>query len=156
MMANLDNVAVGEPVTFTVGKTNVLPTGHDWSVRDHLPAGMKFVSATSSQGSCTLLEDSGVVQCELGNIPSGGSATMDITVTPTEVGEMTNYAADNAENEASTTVVVGRPFPRLAGTGGSTQAARGAGGLDGVSFTGRGPAEGLRPFVAGEVRALPL
>jgi hypothetical protein len=31
---------------------------------------------------------------------------MDITATPTTSGEMTNYAADNGENEASATVAV--------------------------------------------------
>jgi len=101
-----DRVALGEPVTFTIGKTNVLPYEGDWSVRDHLPAGVEFVSATSSQGACDLLEGSNVLQCDLGTIPSGGWAIMDITVMPTVPGEMTNYVADNGENEASATVTV--------------------------------------------------
>jgi hypothetical protein len=46
----------------------------------------------------------------LGTIPSGGSALIDITVAPTVAGEITNYAADNAENQASATVTVGLIF----------------------------------------------
>jgi hypothetical protein len=47
------------------------------------------------------------LEAALGIIPSGGSALIDITVTPTVTGEITNYAADNAENQASATVTVG-------------------------------------------------
>lgn len=102
--ANSYEVAVGEPVTFTIMKRNTLPSDQDWSVRDHLPAGVEFVSAASSQGSCAPLEGSSVVQCDLGTIPSGGSATMDVTVTPTAPGQITNYAADNGENQAAETI----------------------------------------------------
>lgn len=97
-------VPVGEPVTFTITKTNTLPDDQDWSVRDHLPAGVEFVSAVPSQGACAP-EGSNVVQCDLGVIPAGGSATMDIVVTPTAPGLITNHAADTGENQASETVV---------------------------------------------------
>ena len=50
--------------------------------------------------------DSDVVQCDLGVIPSGGLATIDVTVTPTIPGEITNYAADTGESQASATVEV--------------------------------------------------
>lgn len=106
MMASSDRVALGEPVTFTITKTNLLPSDLEWSVRDHLPQSMEFVAATSSQGTCTLLGSSNVVQCDLGTIPFGESATMDITVTPTIPGEITNYAADTGESLASATVLV--------------------------------------------------
>ncbi len=67
---------------------------------------MESVSATPSQGTCALSEGSNVVQCDLGVIPSGSGATIDVTATPTVPGEITNYAVDNGENEASATVVV--------------------------------------------------
>lgn len=105
MTATPQSVIVGDPVTFTITKTNPLPNDLDWSVRDHLPASMEFVSSTSSQGTCTPVEGS-VVQCDLGIIPSGGSATMNITATPTAPGVATNYAADTAENVASATIAV--------------------------------------------------
>ncbi len=97
-------VPVGEPVTFTITKTNTLPEDRDWSVRDHLPAGVEFVSAVPSQGTCGLLGGSNDVQCDLGVIPSGGSATMAIVVTPTAPGLITNYAADTGENQAAETI----------------------------------------------------
>ena len=106
MTADPVSVAVGEPVTFTIEKTNVLPSDLEWSVRDHLPESMEFVSATPSQGTCALSGGTNVVQCELGLIPSRGQATIDITATPNTLGEITNYVADNGENEASATVMV--------------------------------------------------
>ena len=65
MMANPQSVALGEPVTFNVAATNLLPSDLDYSVRDHLPEGLQFVSATLSQGSCALPEGSNVLQCDL-------------------------------------------------------------------------------------------
>jgi uncharacterized repeat protein (TIGR01451 family) len=125
MVANSDRVLLGEPVTFTITKTNPLPSDHpqvgrDWTVRDFLPAGVEFVSATPSQGSCAVYGraelgipynptngyDSDVVECHLGSIPPGGSATVDVTVTPEAVGEITNIAADLSEATAKATVVV--------------------------------------------------
>lgn len=106
MIANPQSVALGEPVTFTIAKTNVLPSDLEWSLRDHLPPGLEFVSASPSQGSCALLEGSNVVQCDLGTIPAGGSVLVDITATPTVLGEITNYAADTGENQASATITV--------------------------------------------------
>ena len=106
MVASHYRVAVGEPITFTITKTNFLPSDRDWSVRYFLPAGVKFDSADSSQGTCALQASSNVVQCGLGVIPPGGSASMDITVIPTVSGQITNYAADVGENQASKTIVV--------------------------------------------------
>ncbi len=103
--ASSHRVPVGEPVTFTITKTNTLPDDQEWSVRDHLPAGVEFGSAVPSQGACALLEGSNVVQCDLGIIPSGGSATMDIVVTPTAPGLITNHTADTGENQAAETVI---------------------------------------------------
>ena len=85
-------------MTFTITKTNLLPSDLEWSVRDILPESMEFVSVTSSQGSCALLEGSNVVHCDLGVIPSGESATMKLSATPNIPGEITNYAADRGES----------------------------------------------------------
>ena len=120
MTANSDTAAVGEPLTFTITKTNLLPNDFTWYVRDFLPAGVEFVSATSSQGDCALKSraelgipynptngyDSDVVHCDLGTILSGETATIDITVSQTAAGKITNYAADNGENLAHATVTV--------------------------------------------------
>jgi uncharacterized repeat protein (TIGR01451 family) len=54
-----NTIVLGGPVTFTIKKSNPLPSDHpqagrDWIVRDFLPAGVEFVSATPSQGSCAV------------------------------------------------------------------------------------------------------
>jgi uncharacterized repeat protein (TIGR01451 family) len=51
MTADPGNVSVGEHVTFTLGKTNILSSDLEWSVKDHLPTSMENVSATPSQGT---------------------------------------------------------------------------------------------------------
>lgn len=73
MAAHLDRVVLVEPVTFTITKTNPLPSDLEWSVRALLQESVEFVSATSSQGTCALLKNSNVVRCDLGTIPSGES-----------------------------------------------------------------------------------
>jgi uncharacterized repeat protein (TIGR01451 family) len=57
---------------------------------DDLPTGVRFDSATPSQGSCAEL--AGRVTCDLGALPSGGSATVDLRVTPQQTGTLTNGA----------------------------------------------------------------
>lgn len=125
MTADSNMAVPGEPVTFNITKINPLPSDHpqagrDWLVRDFLPADVEFASAIPSQGSCATYGraelgvaynftngyDSDVVECHLGSIPSGGSATVDVTVTPEAVGEITNIAADLSEATAKATVVV--------------------------------------------------
>jgi uncharacterized repeat protein (TIGR01451 family) len=90
-------VASQEPVppetTFTYGivvsnhgpaaATNVVAT-------DSLPAGVTFVSATPTQGSCTGTTN---VSCNLGTLPDGLSAYIDLVVTKTVGGNVSNSAA---------------------------------------------------------------
>ena len=91
MTANPDRIFVGDPVTFTITKTNVLPFDHDWHVRDFLPVGVEFVSATPSQGFCGMGEHgSNDIDCTLGVIPNGGSVTVEVVAIPTVPGTMTN------------------------------------------------------------------
>src|SRR3712207_563377 len=69
--ASADSVRVGDSVAFTITETNNQPfaLGHV-SVRDQLPEGVEFVSASSSQGSCSFDPASNNVQCDLGTLPS--------------------------------------------------------------------------------------
>jgi uncharacterized repeat protein (TIGR01451 family) len=85
----------GRDMTYTISVTNDGPDpAAGVIVTDTLPASATFVSATPSQGSC--LHDSGVVTCDLGTIGSGGSATIDIVVKPTQAGTITNIASVTA------------------------------------------------------------
>jgi uncharacterized repeat protein (TIGR01451 family) len=83
---------VSEQIVYTVTVTNRnsgsgQATGV--TVRDFLPAGTTFVSATASQGTCA--HSSGTVTCSIGNLLNGASASSTITVNaPTSVGEITN------------------------------------------------------------------
>jgi hypothetical protein len=54
MTARPDRVILGEPVTFIITKTKLLPSDLEWSVKGILSESVKFVSAASSQGTCTL------------------------------------------------------------------------------------------------------
>ena len=107
--ASADAVAVGEPVTFTTTETNNESFALDPQVKDYLPAGVKFVSATSSQGQCSFvpggLNGSDSVECDLGTLPSGATATIDLVVIPAEPGIITNNAYDLI-NHASASVSV--------------------------------------------------
>ncbi len=91
-------VYVGEPVTFHLTVTNDEP--NDLSpvqVTDYLPTGVQFVSASSSQGQCTFVEggENGLVKCDLGSLPAGGTAEVDVVVVPQESGLLTNTAWAN-------------------------------------------------------------
>jgi hypothetical protein len=124
MAAHSERVVLGEPVTFTITQTNPLPfdrpqARRDWIVRSFLPEGIEFVWATYP-GSCAVYgraelgvpynptngHATDIVECDVGNIPSGGSATVGVPVTQETVGEITNTAADSSEAAAKATVVV--------------------------------------------------
>jgi uncharacterized repeat protein (TIGR01451 family) len=116
---------------------------------DNIPDGSTLQSATPSQGTCN---PGAMVLCNLGNLNSGGSATIQITVTPLSAGTLTNTATvsapqgdpNPADNTAvSTTVITGsnyNPAPSLtsispdfvpAGSGSLTLTINGAGFVSG-------------------------
>ena len=121
-----DPVVQGDPLSYTVTVTNNGPeqaTGV--RMRDNLPVGVEFRSATPSKGNCS--QSSGEVFCDIGILASGETATAGIDVTAREAGTITNGAAvtgnetdpDNANNTAleSTEVeTVGYPRPKGAST----------------------------------------
>jgi hypothetical protein len=80
-----------------------------------MPAGNTFVSATTSQGSCT---GGAILNCSLGTIAVGGTVTITLVTTPSTTGDQVNTAtvAGNetetnlANNTATATVVVTAPF----------------------------------------------
>jgi uncharacterized repeat protein (TIGR01451 family) len=111
--ANTDAVRVGELVTFTITEINNESFAISPQVRDSLPAGVEFVSATSSQGSCSFDPATSNVDCELGTLAPGATATIDVVVIPTQPGIITNNAFDLI-NQASASVSV---YPSWVPTG---------------------------------------
>jgi uncharacterized repeat protein (TIGR01451 family) len=87
-------VVVGEPVTFHVTVTNEAP--YDISpvaVTVPLSDGAQFVSASSSQGQCTYNPshgENGDIHCDLGTLPAGGTAQIDIVLVPQKAGVIMN------------------------------------------------------------------
>jgi uncharacterized repeat protein (TIGR01451 family) len=86
-----DSVRKGGALTYSVVVTNN-GTGSAAGVQltDRLSPDARFVSVASSSGSC--MEADGTITCEVGDLASGGSATVTINVTARRVGTITNTA----------------------------------------------------------------
>jgi uncharacterized repeat protein (TIGR01451 family) len=94
-----DPVAPGGTLTYHLTVTNngmpTMPaTTSGVSLTDFLPAGVTFVSATPSSGTCS---GTSTITCNLGIFPSGVTATVDIVVTaPNASATLTNTATVTA------------------------------------------------------------
>ncbi len=112
-----DPVSTGSGFTYSA---TVFNNGDDDAtavvLTDPLPAGVGFVSATPSQGTCNNV--SGTVTCNLGALAAFDSATVDIAVTaPAVTGQITNTASvtaaeadpDGTNNSTSETTDVVAP-----------------------------------------------
>ena len=113
-------VAPGNNLIYFITVTNLGPSPADAVVVvDTLPAGVTFVSATPSQGSCVS------VNCSLGTLASGATATITVKVkvNPGTTGQITNTACvssntpdtnpDNNCDSTTTTVTTPTPTPTL-------------------------------------------
>lgn len=87
------------------------------TVSDILPAGMWFVSAVPSQGSCS---GSSTVTCNVGGLNSGASATIALTVWVNSPGRISNTATvsspqpdSNASNNSSTASITVLPLAAI-------------------------------------------
>ena len=90
-----DPIPVGRTLTYTLTVSNAGPdAAFDVFVQDNLPAGVDFVSATPTQGSCG--QTAGIVTCSLGGLVSGGTATVNVVVIPRSAGLITNTASVSA------------------------------------------------------------
>ncbi|HVF33866.1 MAG TPA: IPTL-CTERM sorting domain-containing protein [Candidatus Saccharimonadia bacterium] len=90
-----DPAFVGAPLTYTVSATNNGPnTANNVVLTDTLPAGVTFVSATPSQGTCT--RSGSVVTCTVGTVLIQRTVTVQIVVTPTVTGSINNCASATA------------------------------------------------------------
>jgi hypothetical protein len=85
-------------------------------VADQLPPTTTFVSASSSQGTCS--ESGGVITCDLGTVAAGATVTITVVVTPTATGTIVNTAivtgnepeSNTANNQATEPTLVQGPL----------------------------------------------
>jgi uncharacterized repeat protein (TIGR01451 family) len=93
-----DPVFINNTLTWTLSVSNAGPnTALGVMLSNTLPAGVTFASALPSQGSCS--QAAGLVNCSLGSIAAGASATVTIqATTPSAVVTLTNRAGVRASS----------------------------------------------------------
>ena len=101
---------LGGEATFNITVTNDGPaTATDVQVTDVLPPAMTFVSAVTSQGTCS---GASTVVCTLGTVMAGASVTVTVTVRLSSAGTFTNTAtvtssaADATAATGSSTITI--------------------------------------------------
>jgi Tol biopolymer transport system component len=112
-----DPVRGGDELHYTASAKNLVgpDPGSGVTLSVNLPANVFFVSAAPTQGSCS--QSAGVVTCNFGALPVGGSASVDIDVEPnnvitnTTITATANATANETDpvpgnNSASTTTTV--------------------------------------------------
>ena len=96
-----DPVTVGAVLTYTILVSNAGPDpATNVVVTDDLPKQVDFVSATASSGSCQSPPGKGKggkVECNLGTLSNGGTATVTIRTTATKAGDISNTASVTSE-----------------------------------------------------------
>jgi len=104
---------VGSNLTYSISLLNAGPNSSTGVlVTNTLPSDATFISAVSSQGTCTVTN--GLVTCNLGTLGNLSSATITITVLPTiaglpltnSVSVIRNEADANLSNNAAMSVII--------------------------------------------------
>jgi len=132
-LVDLSVTKAGSPATQTLGDGNITWTmvvtnngpsaATGVTIADPMPAGNTFVSATTTQGTCT---GGAILNCSIGTMAAGASVTITLVTTPSTVGAQTNTVnvvgtrpeTNTANNTASATVqtvgVITPPKPCIA------------------------------------------
>ncbi len=96
-----DAVMLNNPLTYTLTVTNNGPDpASDVTVTNTLPSSVTYVSAQTSQGSCT---GTGPITCQLGEMVPQATVTMTVVVTPTQLGTITTQASVSSTTSDLTT-----------------------------------------------------
>jgi uncharacterized repeat protein (TIGR01451 family) len=103
-------------ITWTIVVTNNGPdTDTGVVIGDPMPAGNTFVSATTTQGTCT---GGAILNCNIGTMAAGATVTITLVTTPSAAGTQTNTVnvagalpeTNTTNNQATATVKVTAPF----------------------------------------------
>jgi uncharacterized repeat protein (TIGR01451 family) len=87
-------------ITWTMVVTNNGPsTATGVKVSDPMPAGNTFVSASSTQGTCT---GGATLNCDIGTMIDGATVTITLITTPTTTGAQTNTAVVSGDRPETT------------------------------------------------------
>jgi uncharacterized repeat protein (TIGR01451 family) len=112
-----DPATLNGQITYTMVVTNNGPdTATGVTAADPLPAGTSFVSVSTTQGTCA--NNAGLIQCSIGTLAKGASATITLVVTATQTGTITNTVtvvgkepeSNTANNTATATTLVPAPL----------------------------------------------
>jgi uncharacterized repeat protein (TIGR01451 family) len=118
---SFDRAAVGTPHTYAYEIDN---RGSDSATRVVFTAMLQgissFESASSPQGACTHTHGTGTVTCNIGELASGGSATVEIVATP----------SDQTSSEATVTSGAGQDPDRSNNSASSSPQVQAAGSAD--------------------------
>lgn len=100
-----DSIPLGTRMDFLITEQNVNGYGgasrNNVTVYESLPAGVRYVSATPSQGSCAPMADRLTIECDLGTIRAGYAAHVNVVVEAVGLGRHTNSVSDSSGNEVS-------------------------------------------------------
>jgi uncharacterized repeat protein (TIGR01451 family) len=121
---DLSVTKAGSPATQELGQGNItwaiVVTNHGpdtdtgVTIVDPMPGGNTFVSATTTQGTCT---GGAILNCNLGTMAAGATVTITLITTPSTTGTQTNVVTvagerpetDTTNNRATATVLVTGP-----------------------------------------------
>ncbi|MFL5915580.1 MAG: DUF11 domain-containing protein, partial [Gaiellaceae bacterium] len=124
-LVDLSITKAGSPATQTLGDGNITWTivvtnngpsaATGVTIADPMPGGNTFVSASSTQGSCT---GGAILNCSIGTMAAGASVTITLVTTPSAAGTQTNTVTvagnrpetNTGNNSATATVQVTAPF----------------------------------------------
>jgi uncharacterized repeat protein (TIGR01451 family) len=113
-----DPVQLNGQLTYTIVVGNNGPdAATQVTLADPLPAGTSFVSVSTTQGSCT---GGALINCNLGTIAKGATATITLVVTAQQAGVVNNTVtvvgaepeSNTANNQATATTLVLAPVVR--------------------------------------------
>ncbi|HEY5197091.1 MAG TPA: DUF11 domain-containing protein [Solirubrobacteraceae bacterium] len=148
-------VIVGQPLTYTLVVGNAGPAAATGiTATEALPAGVTFVSASSTQGSCA--QSGGALACPIGGLASGASATITVVVMPTQAVSLAAAATvsgDQPDSNTANNSVTATTMADLATRATPVLTAQPGGGTlggsisDAVTLTGGSAPTGLISFV---------